>query len=68
MTKYRTKNNDMIDAICYKFYGGQAGTVEQVFEANHGLADYGPVLPSALIIELPVIAEAAAAKTVKLWD
>jgi phage tail protein X len=68
MTQYRTKTGDMIDALCFHFYGRQAQAVEQVYEANRGLADAGPVLPSGMIIELPEIPAAAAAKTIKLWD
>lgn len=68
MTKYRTKTGDMIDAICHRYYGSQSGAVERVYEANRSLADYGPVLPSGLVIELPEIPVALTVKAVKLWD
>jgi phage tail protein X len=68
MTKYRTRTGDMLDAICHKFYAGQTGSTERVLEANTGLAGYGPVLPSGLIIQLPDLPPAQTAQTVKLWD
>jgi phage tail protein X len=66
---YRTRTGDMIDAICFHYYDGmQSEAVELVYEANRGLADQGPVLPSGLIIELPELPAADATPTVKLWD
>ncbi len=68
MSQYRTKTGDMIDAICRRYYGSSAGAVEQVYEANRGLAGQGPVLPSGLIIELPDLPATVTASTIKLWD
>ncbi len=68
MAQYRTKTGDMIDAICHKYYGRQSGVVERVYEANRGLADYGTLLPSGLVIELPDIPAIEAVNTIKLWD
>jgi phage tail protein X len=67
-TQYRTKTGDMIDAICSHYYGKESGAVELVYEANRGLAAYGPVLPSTLVIELPELPEAETVQTIKLWD
>ena len=69
MAFYRTRTGDMIDMICYNFYAGmQSGAAELVYEANRGLADCGPVLPSGLIIELPELPAADATPTIRLWD
>lgn len=68
MDEYRTKTGDMIDAVCFNYYGASPGAVEQVYEANRGLADYGPVLPSALIIILPTLPAPKTTAMVKLWD
>lgn len=68
MTQYRTKENDMLDAICQRYYGKQSKAVEIVYEANRGLADYGPVLPAGLIIELPEIEAMETVAPVRLWD
>lgn len=64
---YRTREEDMLDDICWRHYGRE-GAVKEVLEANVGLADYGPVLPSGVRIVLPDIAEAAAEQAVSLWD
>ena len=50
--KYRTKDGDVLDAICAKNYGDTPHQVEDVIAANPGLAALGAVLPSGLIIEL----------------
>ncbi len=51
--KYRTIKGDVLDAICTKHYGLGAFDLAKVYEANMGLAAYGPVLSSGLVIELP---------------
>jgi phage tail protein X len=57
MAQYLTREGDMLDRICWKFYGRQSGAVEVVLEANPHLADQGPLLPAGIVIELPVLAE-----------
>lgn len=69
MNNYVTKDGDTADYIAWKFYGNQnAGTVETLLDANPGLADIGPVLPSGLTINLPKISAVATTQGVKLWD
>lgn len=66
--KYRTKDGDVLDAICLGHYGTDA-VVPTVLAANPGLAALGPILSSGLLIELPDIeVTAKAAATVRLWD
>lgn len=55
MVQYRTKDGDVVDDICYRQYGRSEYTPE-VYLANPGLAEYGPVLPAGLFIQLPEIA------------
>ena len=64
---YTAIEGDVLDAICWRQYGRQAGAVEAVLAANPGLADLGPVLPLGTVIELPVIDEAPASGYVRLW-
>ncbi|MFI0396046.1 tail protein X [Paracoccus jiaweipingae] len=67
--KYRTKDGDVLDAICAKHYGDTPHQVEDVLAANPGLAALGPVLPSGLIINLPEIEDTAQERpTIRLWD
>ncbi|WP_433589659.1 tail protein X [Pseudomonas koreensis] len=65
----RVKQNDTVDALCWRHYGRTAGVTEAVLEANPGLADHGPILPKGLLVQMPE-AQAAAQqrKTVHLWE
>ena len=66
---YKTKDGDMVDAICYRYYGASSGYMEKVLAANPGLAALGPVLSAGVEIELPVIQAAAVQATRKtLWS
>lgn len=69
MATYVTRDGDMLDAICAKFYGSTTNRVtEQVLEANFGLADRGPLLPAGLEITLPEIERPAQQQGIRLWD
>jgi phage tail protein X len=51
---YETRENDVLDEVVWRYYGSQDNKlVEVVLEANRGLADNGPQLPSGLFITLP---------------
>lgn len=69
MTTLRAHQGDTVDAICWRYYGRTAGVVEQVLEANPGLADLGPVLPNGTLITMPAAStQAAQRQVVNLWD
>lgn len=69
MTTYRTREGDVIDAVCRRHYGREAGAVEAVLEANPGLAELGPVLPPGTLVTLPDLPRPLETiHTVKLWD
>lgn len=69
MNQYITKDGDTADYIAWKYYGNQnAGTVEALLAANHGLADRGPVLTAGIIINLPEITQPVTERGIKLWD
>lgn len=59
---------DTLDAICWRHYGRTAGVVEQVLDANPGLASLGPILPHGTAVQLPDITTQQQRKTVQLWD
>jgi len=67
--KYRTRDDDVLDRICWRHYGREDALV-RVLDANPGLADRGPVLPAGLVIELPELPDAGADADapVRLWD
>ena len=65
---YITKDNDMLDAICFDYYQNTK-IITEVLNANRFLADYGPLLKAGIEINLPQISnESNYVKTVKLWD
>lgn len=64
---YRTKQGDVLDAVVFKYYEGQAGALEQVLEANRGLAKYGTVLPAGLAVVLPDLPKPSPKESVTLW-
>ena len=67
--KYRTKDGDVLDAICARHYGDTPYQVETVIAANPGLAALGPVLASGVIIDLPEVEGTAQERpTIRLWD
>lgn len=66
---YVTKEGDMVDAICWKYYakGQQALAVERVYAANFGLADYGPILKAGITILLPSLPYPKATPVIRIW-
>ncbi|HGL4164829.1 TPA: tail protein X [Citrobacter koseri] len=69
-TIYQTRDGDVLDAICALHYGTEnlSYSVTQVLEANQGLADYGAVYPSCLLITLPDLALPVEDSPFSLWD
>ncbi|QTI81505.1 tail protein X (plasmid) [Roseomonas marmotae] len=68
-TIYKTKEGDVLDAVAFKFYGStDHRVVEQILEANRGLADYGEELPAGLEVVLPEIETPAQKEGVRLWS
>ncbi|AVX11504.1 tail protein X [Stutzerimonas stutzeri] len=69
MASLRAQQGDTVDAICWRHYGRTAGVVEQVLDANPGLADLGPVIPHGTLVLLPEQAvRAEQRQMVNLWD
>lgn len=68
-TEYITKDGDTADLIAWQYYGTRDGlVVEKLLDANHGLADRGPLLPAGVTIVLPEFTLPATQDTIKLWD
>lgn len=68
MATYRAKAGEMVDEICQLYYGRTAGVVEQVYEANRGLAELGPRLPAGTLVELPEIERQETQKVKTPWS
>jgi phage tail protein X len=63
---YTTKENDVLDWICWKHYGTTA-VLEQVLAANSTLTD--EKLPAGVVVKLPYIASIKNRKQeIKLWN
>ena len=66
---YTTKDRDSADAIAWLHYGRRTGrVVEQLLEANPGLADYGPLIPAGVVVTVPDLPKQPATGGVRLWD
>jgi len=68
MIQYRTKTDDMLDAIVYQQYGN-VSPLTDVINANPGLVNHPEKLPAGLLINLPTInIKTTTIKTVRLWN
>ena len=68
MITYVTKDGDVLDAICWKYYGSTSGTVEKVLEANRHLAELGSIFTAGVKIILPDLTGEEETESVKLWS
>lgn len=68
--EYPTKDGDMVDDICWAYYGYGYGALEVVFQYNRFLANLPEELPAGLTIFLPDIAKPAqpASATADVWE
>jgi phage tail protein X len=67
LTLYRTRDGDMLDAICKAHLGSEA-QVPAVLELNPGLADLGPIYAAGVVITLPQrVIEVVKRGQVRLW-
>jgi phage tail protein X len=65
MVTYTTREDDVLDWICWKHYGTTA-VFEQVLAANPTLTD--EKLPAGIVVKLPYIASIKSKKQeVRLW-
>lgn len=63
----RTSDGDLLDTLCYQFYGHLNGTVEAVLAANRLLPDEPQPLRAGLLITFPDVVEVVV-EQVQLWD
>ena len=66
MAEHLTGQGEVLDAIVWRHYG-RADVIVAVLDANPGLADLGPVLPTRTAIVLPDIPAPAVRPSVRLW-
>ena len=66
---YNTRDGDMLDAICHRYYGHLSGVVEAVLEANPGLAAQGEIYSAGTFIQLPELPPASHSDAqINIWD
>lgn len=68
MITYTTKDGDVLDLICWKYYGSTTGTVEKVLESNRHLANLPAVFAANVKIILPDLTTEEEAESIKLWS
>ncbi len=68
MITYITKDGDVLDSICWKYYGSTTDVVEKVLEANRHLAELGAIFSAGVKIILPDLTLAEETESVKLWS
>lgn len=69
MRAYTTQSDDVLDAICYQYYGHSEGVTEAVLENNPQLAVMPMHLPAGVIIKLPDLdLPSETVSQVQLWD
>lgn len=67
-TYYVSKENEMLDLICWKHYGFTDGVVELALAENLGLAEYGSFLPAGLKIKLSAIQKTVQKSKLRVWE
>jgi phage tail protein X len=65
---YVTRQFDMVDEICWRYYGRTRQSVEAVMVANPNLAEMMPILPEGLVINLPDLPDPDVGTTLRIWD
>ena len=68
MITYTTKDGDVLDSICWKYYGSTSGAVEKVLEVNRHLANLPAIFAAGVKIILPDLTSEEEAESVKLWS
>ena len=65
---YTTKDGDILDAICFKYYGESKGSTEKVIEANRHLANESEIFEAGVKVILPQINQNEKSEVIKLWS
>ncbi len=63
----RTCDGDLLDTLCYQYYGHLNGTVEAVLNANRRLADEPQPLRGGLLVTFPDVPDPVMVQ-VQLWS
>lgn len=65
---YRTKEGDVLDALCFEFYGDESH-FDDVLDANPGLERQPELLPMGILITFPAKKKVSrSVSEVRLWS
>lgn len=66
----RSRQGETVEALVWRVIAGDAEAVEAVLDANPGLAELGPILPTNTPVDIPAAAASspATAPLVQIWD
>jgi phage tail protein X len=66
----RAQQGDTVDLLCWRHLGATSEVVEQVFEMNPDIAQFGPILPHGQLVTLPDTVPTATKQNqpLQLWD
>lgn len=64
--QHRTKQPEMLDAICARVYDNRPDALQLVLDANPGLARLGPIIPKGTLIHLPELPQVKKS-VITLW-
>ena len=67
-SSYTTKEGDMVDLICWRFYGTTGGVVEEVLKSNPDLKNQPDKLPANLEIKLPTLTSSEIENLFRPWE
>ena len=67
MTRYQTKDGDVLDLICQNHYGNVDAALDAVLVSNPGLSSSEPVLPAGILILLPDL-DVSEVTSIRLWN
>ena len=69
---YITCDGDVLDQLCYRFYGKTAGVTEQVIMLNPAVSEYLDKMPEGITIHFPSLTLVEGINNekspVRLWD
>lgn len=69
MKVVRSRDGDTVPLILWLALQRDDDEAEEaLYDLNHGLEQYGPVLPAGIEITLPELSAPAPAKVVNVWD
>ena len=69
MNEETSIDGDTLDEIIFRGLGRvDERLLEETYDLNPELAEYGPVLPEGVVVKLPPVPASVETPTIHLWD